>query len=150
MSAHFDAAEVLAVEANLGGDHTDICQHVYPSLLVPTPEQEMTGQRPEGKRLMVRSTVRCCEAIDLPIRHPSSPDIIILIGHLLPDVTWSTLGSEHLPLPSPSLIMPSRYSGKLFPARTFARLTEKDSQQSQSGDSLKHPCLPPAMLEKKN
>ena len=35
-SAHFDTAEVLAVKANLGGDHTDFCQRVYlPGVLLP-------------------------------------------------------------------------------------------------------------------
>ena len=43
---------------------------------------------------------------DPPIRlpsqgQPSSPDVTLLSGHLLPDVTWSTLttlGSDHLPI----------------------------------------------------
>ena len=42
------------------------------------------------------------------------------------------------------------HRGKLVPTRTSVRLTGRDSQQSQRGDSLKHLCQPPALLGKKS
>ena len=49
-------------------------------------------------------------------------------------------------LPLPSLVMPRPHRGKLIPTQTSTRLTGRDSQQSQRGDSLKHLCQPPALL----
>ena len=66
-------------------------------------------------------------------------------AHLLPNVTLSTLttlGSDHLPI-SISLSSHARpHRGKLVLTRTSARLTGRDSQQSQRGYSLRHHCMP--------
>ena len=86
---------------------------------------------------------------DLPTSLPSqgqpSPDITLLSLHLLPDATWSTLDSDHLPI----TVTPHPRHGERFLLRTPTRLTGRDLQQRQRGNSLKHLCQPPALLEKK-
>ena len=74
-----------------------------------SPEQEMTGQRPEGKISTGRSTVRN-SVLQTKTLLPGSPpksspphqiSSLILSGHLLPEVTWptlTTLGSDRLPI----------------------------------------------------
>ena len=66
-------------------------------------------------------------------RGPPSPSLVVIAS----------------PLPSPFLVMPHPHLGNLVPTRTPARLTGRDSQQSQKGDSLKHLCQPPALLGEK-
>ena len=83
---------------------------------------------------------------------PSSPNITLVSGHLLPDTTWSTLatfGSDHLPLTvTLSIVMPRFHRGMRVLLRTSPRLTGRNSQQSQRGTSLRHQCQPPDLLGK--
>ena len=65
-----------------------------PTIPSGSPKQEMTGQQPEGRLSTGRSAVRKPRSpypTPLPGRQgqPSSPDITLLSGNLLPDVAWS-------------------------------------------------------------
>ena len=74
---------------------------LMPTIPPGSPEQEMIGQRPEGKRLMGSCTVRSPMLQTKSSLLTSPPDITLLSGHILPDVTWSTLttlGTYHLPI----------------------------------------------------
>ena len=73
---------------------------LMPTIPPGSPEQEMIGQRPEVKRLMGPYTVRSSMLQTKISLLTSPPDITLLSGHLLPDVTWSTLtslGTYHAP-----------------------------------------------------
>ena len=99
------------------------------------PEHGMIGQRPEGRLSMGRSTVRnlllrvkTSLFASLPMQgQPSSPDITLLSGHLLPVVTWSTLTTSIKR--SSSLVMLHPHRDKLVPTRTSARLTERSLER---------------------
>ena len=104
-----------------------------PTIPSGSPKQEMTGQQPEGRLSTGRSAVRnslCKPRFNYPTPlpgrqgQPSSPDITLLSGNLLPDVAWSTLGSDHHAPPSPR---------KARSFRTSARLDGRELQQRQRG-----------------
>ena len=66
--------------------------------------------------------------------------------------TWRGLPSPPLgPItsPYPSLVMPHQHRRMFAGGRNSARLTARDSQQSQRGDSLGHLYPPPALMEEK-
>ena len=92
---------------------------------------------------------------DLPSRHPSqdqpsSPDVTLLSEHLLPDLTWSTLGSDHLPIIISLSCHARPHCGKLGFSRTSARTTGRDTQQKQKGNSPNPLYQPPTLLGKKS
>ena len=109
----------------------------------------MTGQRPEGKRLMVRSAV--CSSLlrtktSLLASPPSasSPDITLLSGHLFPDVTWSTLttlGSDRLPI---TVSLSSHAPPPSRKARTYTnfRMTDWEGLTAESERRFTETPLP--------
>ena len=107
-----------------------------PTIPSGSPKQEMTGEQPEGRLSTGRSAVRnsLCKPISpyptpLPGRQgqPSSPDITLLSGNLLPDVAWSTkLDLTTTPRPHRGKRVLLRTSARLA-GREFAAETERNT-----------------------
>ena len=120
---------------------------LMPTIPPGSPEQGITGQQPEGRPSMgaIYSSQLAVANKDLPTHlpsqgQPSSPDITLLSGHILPDAKWSTLttlGSDHLPI-----TVSLSCQGKRALLLTTARLTGRDIQQRQRGNSPKYLCQP--------
>ena len=164
MSTHFDTAEVVTVEADLGGTTLTFvnvyialassCLRNYAldfdALLVDRGDQivfgyfsahhpscySRTGDDRSALDGAINSSQLDVENQDLTTRHPSqgqlsSPDITLLSGHLLLDVTWSTLTilvSHHLPITVSLFILAPPTPRKIVPTRTSTRLTGRDSK----------------------
>ena len=172
-----DAVEVLAVETDLGGT-TLTFVNVYIPLGPPahgtTPQTLMVlgdfnAHHPSCfSRIGDDRAAASGEAFDgavnssqlavanqyLPTRlpsqgQPSSPDITLLSGHLLPDVTWSTLtnlGSDHLPITISVSSHACPHRGNHVLSRTSARPTGRDSPSSpwnQAAAPRHSAALPP-------
>ena len=124
-----------------------------PTIPPDSPQQEIAGQRPEGRLSTGRSTVHnsllWTKIFFLFQGQPSSPDITFLGGHLLPGKTWSTLNtleSDHLPFQSrPALTAESAFFYEL-PQSWLGGIYSRDRKEILPI----HLYQPPALIGKKS
>ena len=122
-----------------------------PTIPPGSPEQEMTGQQPEGELSKgdQQFATHCCEPrspYHIPLPRPA-----LLAGYHPSEWAsppWCDLSTHHWVWPSQYPARPRLHCGKRVLLRTSARLIGRDLQQRQRGNSPIYLYQPPALLGK--